>query len=77
MALEVKLTLTCPRCGSRLILREYRRHVQLYCSKCGLSVTIRKRLILTKHINYDESVLDWASAIDFLYSLLKGKASAG
>lgn len=75
MAFEVELTLRCPRCGGGLTLREYSKHVQLYCSHCRLNVTIRKRVILTKHVNYDEDVLDWASALDFLYSLLKGKAA--
>ncbi|MFP3311557.1 MAG: hypothetical protein RXO26_06985 [Caldivirga sp.] len=76
MAFEIKLTLTCPRCGSRLTLREYGKYVQLYCSECGLSVAIRKRVILMRHVNYDEEVLDWSSALGFLYSLLKGKATA-
>ncbi|ABW01844.1 hypothetical protein Cmaq_1013 [Caldivirga maquilingensis IC-167] len=76
MTLELKLTLDCPRCGNKLTLREYNKYVQLYCDKCNLSVTIRKRIILMRHVDYDDDVLDWSSALDFLYSLLKGKATA-
>ncbi|WP_291767883.1 hypothetical protein [Caldivirga sp. UBA161] len=76
MAFELKLTLDCPRCGNKLTLREYNKYVQLYCDKCNLSITIRKRIILMRHVDYDDDILDWSSALDFLYSLLKGKATA-
>ncbi len=75
MVIQLSLTFKCPRCGSNLVMREYSKHVQVYCPNCMLSITVSKRLMLTRHVDYDNRRFDWVRALEFLYELIQEKAT--